>query len=359
MALAWALQAGGLVTAEESMVGWHLAPASRVRHVAPWAVWSGTRPWFVDERLVWLVDGYSITDAFPVSRRRPWQGRTISYARPGLVGIVDAGSGAVEIFLRPGADSLSSAWARVSRGLVRAAASLPASVAGALGYPEDILLLQADLLASRGVPEPGGDRVLALGAQGHPLPGPSATSVTVPLVHRASGVVSRLVIGQRTETGDHVGALALDSARALEEPGVLARQWQRLPLLVGIRDSVLAAGSDTLAGAVRYALRDSAVTAWEPVWAVGPGGDVRLVAVGVARGGRFGAGRSLLEAWGSLEGDRGALTGLSGPMGALEEARRWVQDADSALRRGDLAAFAKAFSALKETLQGAGSIPPK
>jgi len=40
----------------------------------------------------------------------------------------------------------------------------------------------------------------------------------------------------------------------------------------------------------------------------------------------------------------------SGPDGTLLEARVWLQLADSALRRGDLAAFGTAFAVLRDLL---------
>lgn len=358
LALAWALQEGGLLTADEGAVAWHLTPAARLRHLAPWAVWSGTRAWIIDGRVRWLVDGYSVSDAFPVSRRRVWLGRTVSLARPGFIGLIDAVSGATEVFLRPGADSLSTAWARVSRGLVRPASGLPDSVAGGIGYPEDLLLLQADLFPGRDALETGPERTTSPGLRGHPLPGPSAHSFIVPLIHHASERVTGLLIGLRTAEGDRLVYHGADSARGLASPDALRRQWQRLSLVATLRDSILTAGGDTLTGEVRYAPGGDGLRAWQPLVS-GSRTGVRLVAVAVARGDRLGAGRTWEEAWSSLEGEGASRSVLGGPLGALEEARRWAGEADSALRRGDLVGFAKAFAALREALHGVPTEPPK
>jgi len=355
LTLAWSLQEGGLLTASEAAVAWHLTPAARLRHLAPWAVWSGTQAWITDGRVRWLVDGYSVSDAFPVSRRRAWLGRTVALARPGFIGLIDAVSGATEVFLRPGADSLSTAWARVSRGLVRPANGLPDSVAARIGYPEDLLLLQADLLPGRNAAETG---TVSPGSRGHALPGPFAHSFSVPLIHQPSERVTGLLIGLRTAEGDRLVYQVADSARALGSPDALRRQWQRLPLVATLRDSMLAAGVDTLPGEVRYAPGRDGLQAWQP-FVAGSRAGAQLVAVAVARGDRIGAGRTWAEAWGSLEGDGVSRSVPAGPLGALEVARRWASEADSALRRGDLVGFAKAFAALREALQGVPAEPPK
>lgn len=358
LALAWALQDGGLLTADEGAVAWHLTPAARLRHLAPWAVWSGTRALVTDGRVRWLVDGYSVSDAFPVSRRRSWLGRTVSLARPGFIGLIDAVSGTTEVFLRPGADSLSTAWARVSRGLVRPASGLLDEVAGGIGYPEDLLLLQADLFPGGNSSEAGPVRTVPPGLRGHPLPGASPRSVIVPLVLQPSQRVTGLLTGLRTADGDRLLYYGADSALTLASPDALRRQWQRLPLVASLRDSILAAGADTLPGEVRYAPSADGLVAWQP-FVAGSRTGVQLVAVAVARGDRIGAGRTWDEAWSSLEGEGASRSVPGGPLGALEEARRWASEADSALRRGDLVGFAKAFAALREALQGAPAEPPK
>jgi hypothetical protein len=353
LVLAWALQDGALLAADESSVAWHLVPAARLRHLAPWGVWSGTRAWLQDGRLRWIVDGYSVSDAFPASRRRSWLGRTVALVRPGFVGVVDAATGSAEIFLRPGADSLSVAWARASRGLVRPAGAIPPGLTDALAYPEDVLLLQADLLATRGVPQDRAERPIVPGVRGHPLPGPTTGSSAVPLIHRTREVVLGLLVGSRGPGGDRLVLHRPDSAAMLDAPDALQRQWQRLPVITALRDSLLAAGADTLLGQVRYGADEQGLLAWQPLVAADSAG-VTLVAIATARGERIGAGRTWEDAWASLQGKGAGRTGLAGPLGALEEARRWAAEADSALRRGDLAGFAKAFGALREALE----VPP-
>ena len=53
-----------------------------------------------------------------------------------------------------------------------------------------------------------------------------------------------------------------------------------------------------------------------------------------------------------------ALVPTAGSLGRFDEARRWAERADSALRRGDWSGFGRAFDALKQVLE-AGPEGPK
>jgi hypothetical protein len=79
------------------------------------------------------------------------------------------------------------------------------------------------------------------------------------------------------------------------------------------------------------------------------GGGVSLVWVSAAHGGRVGAGRSLAAAWDNLLGGSAPVPPVL-PSATLDEARRWMGLADSALRAGDWAGFGRAFDALRQVL---------
>jgi len=75
-----------------------------------------------------------------------------------------------------------------------------------------------------------------------------------------------------------------------------------------------------------------------------------LVWVSIASQGRGGAGHDLFEAWQNMFGITAPLVAAAGHANRLEEARRLMAAADSALKRGDLAAFGRAFDALRRVL---------
>ena len=71
----------------------------------------------------------------------------------------------------------------------------------------------------------------------------------------------------------------------------------------------------------------------------------------VMLGGSLGIGRTLEEAWLNLRGQMSPIASGSGPEAVLEQARRWMQHADSALKRGDLLELGRALDHLRVLLE--------
>jgi uncharacterized membrane protein (UPF0182 family) len=306
----------------------------------------------LNDRLVWILDGYVTAEAFPQARRRLWRGREVAYARAGLVGIADAASGQVRIHLRPGHDSLATVWARIAGPLVQPAALLDPDLERALGYPRDILSLQADLLLGDLTAAPDTGRT-SLAVHGRPVPGVIPDQWVLPVVSARLGRTVALVVGERRHGVDHLFTIGFDTLGPAP-PETLHRGWMRFPFLTLLGDSVQEAGSRWVSGDVRYLFRAGGVTAYAPFYAIPSAvGPPRVVAVGVASGERLGVGRTLTEA---LENQRGVSAGLIGRLGddaaLLQLVRQWARAADSALRRGDLEAFGRAFAALLSVLEG-------
>jgi hypothetical protein len=69
-----------------------------------------------------------------------------------------------------------------------------------------------------------------------------------------------------------------------------------------------------------------------------------------APGDRLGAGRTLREAWSNLLGASVPSIAGSAQATRLDEARRWLERADSALRGGDWAVFGQAWRGLRDAL---------
>jgi hypothetical protein len=66
---------------------------------------------------------------------------------------------------------------------------------------------------------------------------------------------------------------------------------------------------------------------------------------------RRGAGHDLEEAWQNLLGLSAPIISAGERGSRLFEARRYLEDADGALRRGDLEGFGRAWEGLKRTLR--------
>jgi hypothetical protein len=360
LVLAWALQAPSLFGATQR-VAWRLDPAERLTALAPFATWENPRPWLDGRGLHWLLEGYATSEVMPSARRRPWYGRDISYLRAGFVGLVNAETGATDIYLRPEPDPLARAWAARTAPLVRNPADIPAGVLAMLEYPAALLSVQADLIAaSRSHLIATDTATIAVpGADKRPLPGGRLGRLVVPVVDRRTGRLDLLIEGTWDGLRDRLFETVPDSTMAPEGPDVLTRRWGRFPYLQQMRDSVTATGSSFEAGRVRYAAGPEGLIAYQPSWGVDPRGRATLVLVTVARGDRIGAGRSLEEAWKNSRGEVADYLRLSDEAAIVGEARRWLREADSAFKRGDLAAFGRAFAALKSVLEGERQNPPK
>jgi hypothetical protein len=358
--LAWALQAPTVFGATQR-VAWRLDPAERLAALAPFATWENARPWLDGRGLHWILEGYATSEVMPSARRRSWYGRQVSYLRAGFVGVVNAETGTTEIYLRPEPDPLARAWATRSAPLIRNAADIPEGVLASLEYPAALLSAQADLIAESRSHLIATDTatITVPGADTRPLPGGRLGRLVVPVVDRRTGRLDLLIEGTWDGHADRLLETVPDSTMAPEGPDVLTRRWGRFPYLQQMRDSVTATGSSFEAGRVRYAAGPDGLIAYQPSWGVDSRGRATLVLVTVARGDRIGAGRSLEEAWKNSRGEVADYLRMSDEAAIVGEARRWLREADSAFKRGDLAAFGRAFAALKSVLEGERQNPPK
>jgi hypothetical protein len=141
----------------------------------------------------------------------------------------------------------------------------------------------------------------------------------------------------------------LTLAGSVPSPAVLDRRWRRFPTYEQLRDSLRAAGARHDDGPVEIWLDGIGAGAYRAEFASGAGGTVHLVWMSLAIGDRMGAGHDPQEAWRNLEGVAVPIL-PGGPTREIEEARRYMARADSALRRGDWIGFARAFEGLREVL---------
>ncbi|MGQ0703841.1 MAG: UPF0182 family protein [Gemmatimonadales bacterium] len=356
LALAWAWQAPlALAAPRGARLDWHLDPAVRLAAVAPFARWTTPRLRLLGERLFWQSDGVLISPGAPSSGRVRWSGgggiTAVSLARAAFMGVIDAETGTVRIFRRTPTDSLASAWARVAAPVIEPAESIPPALREGEAYPVELAMVQARVLAG-----PAWDAG-RLAGNGDPDAMPSEAAgggaYLVPFVRPGSRVLSGLLSVRRTPAGDSVALLRFDPLAPTQVPSAasLRQQWERFPFRMLLGDSILAVGARFQVGAVRYALTEEGVLAYQPAWAASPGGVPRLVLVNVALGKRLGTGRDFLEAWRNLQGETSPIPMATGTEALLAEVRRWWWYADSALKRGDLGELARALQSLRELLE--------
>ncbi|HQR78848.1 MAG TPA: UPF0182 family protein, partial [Actinomycetota bacterium] len=134
-------------------------PLTRVRSVAPWLrVDSDPYPAVVNDRIVWLVDGYTTSDSYPYSARLRWSDATsdsltvrrqvnleqdyVNYVRNSVKAVVDAYDGTVTLYAWDASDPILQAWQKSFPGSVQPASEMPAELQAHVRYPEDIFKAQ-------------------------------------------------------------------------------------------------------------------------------------------------------------------------------------------------------------------------
>ncbi len=98
-----------------------------------------------DGRLVWLLDGYTVSERYPYSR--PATGG-VNYMRNSVKVTVDAYHGSVRAYLAEPNDPIIRTLSRIYPGLLHPIDSLPADLRAHVRYPEDLFRMQTSLFAT-------------------------------------------------------------------------------------------------------------------------------------------------------------------------------------------------------------------
>ncbi|MBI2115880.1 MAG: UPF0182 family protein [candidate division NC10 bacterium] len=118
----------------------------RVQRIAPFFRYDDD-PYMVISaagRIVWLLDGYTISDRFPYSA--PTRGLG-NYVRNAVKVTVDAYDGTVRFYVADPADPLIRTIARIFPGLLQPLDAMPADLRAHIRYPEGLFRIQAAMYA--------------------------------------------------------------------------------------------------------------------------------------------------------------------------------------------------------------------
>jgi len=353
MVLAWSLQSASVLRASgpAARVRWHLAPRARLEHLLPFASWESPRLLLVSGSPVWVAHGYIGSQYFPGSVRIG----DLGSLEAGLLGAVDAVTGATVIYLLPDAGPITRSWAEVSQGVVRPTSDIPAELALVSPYPARLFEAQSRLL------EAGSWRVGTLA--GRPATPPGDPSPPTMVWEGGQGLtvvtgyewgedrrVRALLLGRVTEAGRRLDLVRLTDGGSLPGPAVAQATWDRFPSYEQVLDSVVRRGARLERGPYRILPMDDTPIGYQPWYGYDGDGLVTLPYVAVAQGTRAGAGRTFASALDNMRGRGAPLPPGFGPTTPLEDARRWMLRADSALHAGDWEGFGRAFGALREAL---------
>lgn len=355
LTLAWAAQSGALLASgvtDSTRLGWHLDPIVRLAQLFPPAAWSDPQLILDGGRVTWAVPGSLLFAAFPLAPRGEVLGFPAGGADAGLLGVVDAATGAVRIFLLPNAGPVARAWREIARGLIEPADSIPPAIVAGISYPASWLATQAGILGQGafGLPPAASDS----GELVRPVPvwDSTRTAQQVAFVDlEPPGRVVALLSGEVRRGRLTLRLLRIPDGATLPGPRRLVRSWTAFPSYAQLADSIRLAGSQMVAGPVTYEWRQGRLEAAQVNYRTTPSALPAIVWVGVAMDRRSGAGRDIPAAWADLMGRAHPPVPDPGAALRLSQARLWVERADSALARGDLVAFGRAFSALKALVE--------
>ncbi|MBI4589376.1 MAG: UPF0182 family protein, partial [Candidatus Rokubacteria bacterium] len=127
--------------------------AERVRKVAPFVRFDRD-PYMVitaDGRLVWIIDGYTVSERYPYSEPARDAG---NYIRNSVKATVDAYHGAVTFYLADATDPVVQTYARAFPGLLKPLSEMPEDLRSHLRYPEDLFTIQARKYATYHMTDP-------------------------------------------------------------------------------------------------------------------------------------------------------------------------------------------------------------
>ncbi|WP_370647309.1 UPF0182 family membrane protein [Agromyces endophyticus] len=145
----------------DSQILYDRDPIQRVQKVAPYLTLdSDTYPTVVDGRIVWVVDGYTLSDQYPYSNKVSMseaiadsEGLTpslafdeINYIRNSVKATVDAYDGTVTLYAWDDQDPVLKTWQKVFPSTVKPMSKMSSELMSHVRYPSDLFKVQRAIL---------------------------------------------------------------------------------------------------------------------------------------------------------------------------------------------------------------------
>lgn len=145
-------------------------PVERVQKVAPYlTIDSAPYASVVDEKIVWIIDGYTTSADYPYSEVRDFNALTVdsdnprqdplakpvNYIRNSVKATVDAYDGSVKLYAWDTEDPLLQAWGKIFPDTLHPIEEMSGELLSHVRYPSDLFKVQRELLATYHVTDPG------------------------------------------------------------------------------------------------------------------------------------------------------------------------------------------------------------
>jgi uncharacterized membrane protein (UPF0182 family) len=401
---------------DQSKVIFNRVPRERVAKVAPWLKIDGDPyPAIVDNKIVWMIDGYTTSFGFPYSRTVDISGATtdalninnnpltavpnstINYIRNSVKATVDAYDGTVTLYAWDENDPVLKTWMKAFPGVVKPKSEMSEALISHVRYPEDIFRVQRDVLSLYHVKNanafyggqdfwrvPRDPSTLGANAGSQPpyyytlqLPGEkkASFSLTTPFVPRGGRENLTAFAVVNSDPGDDYGkftVLQLQRSTNIAGPSQVASNFEANPTVALSLSLLRQGGSDVVLGNLLTLPVGGGLLYVQPVYVRATANTAAyplLQKVLVAFGEKIGFDDTLSGALNQVfGGDSGTSanvpsSGTSGNSGstqnqgdlaqALTSAQRALADAQAALAKGDFAAYGQAQDRLKAAIEAA------
>lgn len=390
------------------------SPRERVQKVAPWlTVDSDALPSVVDGKIVWLLDGYTTSDKYPLAEKKSLEEMTsdainprsayatlptdhINYMRNAVKATVDAYDGTVTLYEWDTSDPILKTWEKAFPGVVKKKSEIPEDMLQHMRYPEDMFKVQRDMLGAYHVLDPknfyeGNDKWdvpedpsssirkqppyrLSVATQTGDVPDFSLTSVFVP--QKKQNLAAFMSVGADAAKPDSYGKfqiLRLPDTNQVPGPSQIANQFSNDPKVANQLRAFKQADAKVAYGNLLTLPVGGGLLYVQPLYTLREGGSgnypvLRFVLSSFGRD--VGIGSTLSDSLADVLGVDGGSTPTTQPpdnsnpppdtqnlpvqaLRLLQQADRKFAEADSALKAGDLEGYAKAVGEARQLVERA------
>jgi uncharacterized membrane protein (UPF0182 family) len=405
-----------LINADSKII-FDRVPRERVAKVAPWLKLDGDPyPAIIDNRIVWIIDGYTTSSGYPYSRTVDVSGATtdalnintnpltavpnskINYIRNSVKATVDAYDGTINLYAWDEKDPVLATWMKAFPNVIKKKSEMTEGLVAHVRYPEDLFRVQRDVLSLYHVKNanafyggqdfwrvPRDPSTLGANAGAQPpyyytlqLPGEkkASFSITTPFVPRGGRENLSAFAVVNSDPGEDYGkftVLQLQRSTNVAGPSQVASNFEANPTVALSLSLLRQGGSDVVLGNLLTLPVGGGLLYVQPVYVRATANaaaypllqkvlvsfgekigfdDTLQGALDQVFGGNSGSNTTTPTAGGSDTTPSGTNRDLAN---ALSSAQQALRDAQAALAKGDFAAYGKAQDRLKAAIEAAVS----
>lgn len=401
LVFAWAFQSRNLLLSGSvtpgSRVVYRRGVVERVRRVAPFVRLlpdRGVHPVIHEGHVVWIVDGYTTTTNFPLSRLAQLEALETRYVRNSVKVTVDAVTGEVRLYVVDPDDPILRTYASFFPGLLEPLEAMPEGLRQHLRVPAPLLELQAAILGDYHLQDPArfyarddlwapsteiyrsAEQTVGATYAMLPLPGSDEPEfiLTLPLSARGRPNLAAMLVARNDPPSyGETYLYELPRDELVPGPQQIEAQIDQNPEISQQLSLWKEGGSQVVRGRILVVPVDSTLVYLEPLFLeADQTATPQLERVILASGGRVVMRSTLEEAVAALfSADQPAaeplptqppapvVAGESRSDPTIDRFRQLVNRADAQLRAGDLAGFGESWRQLRELLESStGPVDP-